>query len=422
MKATVRLDHELLAIEGEHTVHAMLELVAPAPEKGKERAPLHLALVIDRSGSMAGPNLEHTKAAAEYLVRRLGPEDELALVTYDDRVEVRASLGTADRDDLMASIASIWPGGTTNLSGGWLKGAEEVGRATGDGVRKVLLLTDGLANVGITDTPTLTNMAKNLRDRGVGTTTIGYGGGFNEELLTAMADAAGGNAYFAASPEDAPGIFAQEFSDLASLVAQNLSVEIRPTEDVKLLGVLNEYPVNPVTGGLQVALGDVYSEENRRVVFELHVPEMAKLGVITVAEVVVRYVSVGDTVATHELKLPMVINMVSADEASKVSPDQEVVEEVVILKAAQAQKEARKRADSGDFDGAQNLLRNSAKELRDLAPNSSRAVELLGEAETLDDHVAFAAPGAWDATSSKEWHYNAHRMNQSRRRKPPEQE
>jgi Ca-activated chloride channel family protein len=325
-------------------------------------------------------------------------------------------MGAVDVSGLLAEIAAISPGGMTNLSGGWLKGAEEAAREPGDATRKVLLLTDGLANHGVVDPPTLVGMTAKLGTTGVGTTTIGYGDGFNEELLSAMADAGGGNAYYVESPEDAPGIFAQEFTDLAALVAQNLSVEIRPTDDVKLLGVLNEYPATAVAGGLQLALGDVYAEENRRIVFELHIPELAKLGVCQVAEVVIRYVAVGETVAAHELKLPLVVNMVSADEASAAMPDQAIVEEVLILKAAQAQKEARTRADMGDFSAAQILLERSATELRSFAPRSARAAELLSEANFMEDHAARASAATWDSTHSKRVHYNARRVNRSRRR------
>jgi Ca-activated chloride channel family protein len=416
MKASVRFDHELLAVEGEHTVHAMLEVVAPAAEVKGNRPPLSLALVIDRSGSMSGAKLEHTKDAAAFLVRRLAKDDKLALVTYDDQVDLLASLGTKDQSELLTLISQIFPGGTTNLSGGWLKGAEELKRASGEGPRKVLLLTDGQANQGITDDATLVGVATNLQGAGIGTTTIGYGAGFNEELLTAIADSAGGKSYFAASPEDAPGIFAQEFEDLASMVAQNLSVEIRPSDEVKVVGVLNEYPATSVEGGIQIGLGDVYSEENRRVVFELHIPEMARLGVCKVAELILRYVTVGDEVATHETVIPLVINMVSAEEAQGTEPDATVTEEVVILKAAQAQKEARRRADSGDFDAARKLLLDSADELGQFSLGSARADELREEASILTEQAGMLDSTVYSAEASKAMHYDSRRKHQARRR------
>jgi len=323
----------------------MLELLAPAAPAGRPRPPLHLALVIDRSGSMAGPKLETTKECAAFLVRRLAPTDELALVTYDDSFQLVAPAApVADAGQALGAIASIHPGGQTNLSGGWLKGVESLQGEQGDGPRKVLLLTDGLANVGITDQPALVEMATKAAaaDNGVGTTTIGFGADFAEELLTAMADAGRGNAHFAETPDEAPGIFAQEFDGLLSLVAQNVSFKIRPSPEVEMVGILNEYPAVAVAGGVQVQLGDAYGDERRRVLFELDIPEMAKLGVAKVADVVVRYVAVGEEIAAHELTLPTTVNMVSADEAAAGKADMEVLEEVLVLKAARAQEEARK--------------------------------------------------------------------------------
>lgn len=162
-----------------------------------------------------------------------------------------------------------------------------------------------------------------LEQRGVGTTTIGFGEGFDEDLLTAMADAGRGNVHYAPTPDAAPGIFAQEFEDLVSLVAQNVSVEIRPTTDVRLLGVLNAFPVVPVPRGLQLELSDAYAEETRRVAFELHVPSLAALGVRTVADVVLRYTSIGEQIAQHEVTMPLVVNLVSADEAAAAAADTE---------------------------------------------------------------------------------------------------
>jgi Ca-activated chloride channel family protein len=420
MQPTIRLNHNLLAVESEHTVHAMVELTAPEAPAHDQRTALKLALVIDRSGSMAGDKLAATKACAAYLVRRLVPTDELAIVAYDDAVHLVAPLAPVHTEDLLSAITAIGPGGSTNLSGGWLKGLEVLkvsGDASADdATRRVLLLTDGQANAGITEPAALVSMAASARGASVGTTTIGFGDDFAEELLTAMGDAGGGNAHFAPTPDAAPAIFAGEFEGLASVVAQNVSIEIRPGDDVALVEVLNHYPAISVAGGVQLALGDAYGGERRSVVFALHVPALAELGMGKVADVVLRYVGVGDQIATHELTLPLMVNVVSEAEAASAQADHAVVEEVVVLEAAKARDEARRLADEGDFEAGQALLRASAHQLRLNAPGSAKADELLAEADMLDGTGALLASASYDATTRKRLHYDAYR---ARRRREP---
>jgi len=424
MNANVRLEHQLLAVESEQSVHAMLELVAPPAPAGRERAPLDLVLVIDRSGSMSGPKLETAKRCAAFLAERLGPKDRLGVVTYDDTVRVMAPLAPVHRQAMVAAIAGIYAGGSTNLSGGWLKGMELLQSAPavaganegapGARPKKVLLLSDGLANVGVTDRGTLVGMSERARGEGIGTTTIGFGEGFDEDLMSGMADAGGGRAYFAAVAEDAPGIIAEEFEGLTSLIAQNLSVEIRPSEKVAVVGVLNEYPANAVAEGIQVQMGDVFAEDRRRLVLELHVPALATLGAFKVADLVVRYVSVGEQVEMHELKVPVMANLVSADEAAAQSADAEVVEGVVILKAAKARDEATKRADEGDFEAAKAVLASAADDLRRRAPGSKRAKELLAEADRLTETTGTMAPAAYDAMARKANVYGSRNLKRRR--------
>jgi Ca-activated chloride channel family protein len=280
-----------------------------------------------------------------------------------------------------------------------------------------VLLSDGHANVGVDDAGELAKLARGAADEGVSTTTIGFGHGFDEDLMTAMANEGGGNAFFAPGVDDVPGIFAQEFDDLVALVAQNLSVEIRPDGDaVSVVSVLNEYPTIGVPGGVQVQIGDAYGEERRRIVFALDVPSLATLGPATVAEVVVRYVSIGDEVAAHELRVPVTVNLVAADDPAAAELDTEVTEEVVILASARAQDEARERAQHGDFDGARDILKHAADDLRAIAPHSARAAELFEQAEQAEEHGRIIEGGMFDAMSAKQMRYQSNLKRRERRK------
>ena len=183
-----------------------------------------------------------------------------------------------------------------------------------------------------------------------------------------------------------------------------------------MLGVLNDHPTQTVPGGVQVQLGDAYGEDRRRLVFELFVPRLAELGVATVAQVVVRYVSVGAQVAAHEVTIPLTVNLVSADEAASATPDNEVVEEVVILKSAQVQEEARTRARTGDLEGAQRLLRETAKDLRKVTPGSPRGEELEQQAAEMEEHATrFATEGEMTSLHAKRMRYESWERRRKRR-------
>ena len=407
MQASVRLDHTVLAVEREHDVHAMLEISVPAGPDEEKRPPLKLALVVDRSGSMAGAKLAVAKRCARWLVERLRPQDELALVAYDDRVRLLSPLEPVQPGRLQAAIASLGPGGQTNLSGGWLRGLEQLRAAPADGTRAVLLLTDGLANEGVTDAGSLVEMMRKARAEGVATSTIGFGADFDEDLLTAMADAGGGNAHYAETPDAAPAIFAAELEGLSSVVAQNVSVEIRPAAQVEVLGVLNEYPALEVPGGIQVELGDAYGGERRRIVLALQIPYVAALGPVQVAELVLRYTTVGAEIAQHALSIPVVANCVSAEEAEAVAPDPEVREETLVLRAARARDEAVTLADSGRHSDAQMHVLGLVDELRESG--------LDEEADLLADAAPNLAPDAYDPTVRKHLNYDSWQTRRNRR-------
>jgi len=244
----------------------------------------------------------------------------------------------------------------------------------------------------------------------VATTTIGFGEGFDEDLLQAIADASAGSSYYCAGADDAPGVFAQEFDDLATIVGQNLSVEIVVTDDVKFVAVLNDYPMVEVPGGVQVQVGDIYGGERRLIVFQLLTPGVAELGVKRIAELVVRYVETGEKIAQHQISVPVTVNLVSADEAAASEADHEVVEQVVILEAARARKEARDLADQGDYGTASAMLAQHHARLLDIGSPSA-----LIEAAELGLHVENMSPDAYSPAVRKRMTSETYRTMRSRR-------
>ncbi|HUP71840.1 MAG TPA: VWA domain-containing protein [Acidimicrobiales bacterium] len=412
MHTDLHLERNLIAVELDETVHAMLDLSAPVAPATSARRPLDLVAVIDRSGSMAGAPLAAVLAAVDRLIRLLGEDDRLAVVAFDNQVDLVLPLMRHDPRVARRAVARITEGGSTNLSGGWLKGVEILQGGRAEAVRRVLLLTDGRANVGIVDSGQLSTLAAQSAGQGVTTTTIGFGNHFDEDLLRAMADAGHGNARWAEGPDEAAGVFLDEFDGLATIVAQNISVEIRPADAVEVVAVLNDFPSTLVEGGVQVNLGDAYAGESRRLVFAMRIPGLSTMGPATIGELVLRYVEVGSSVALHTVTTPIVVNIVDPDAVD--NPDPRVVEEVLVLKAANARRDARAEADRGDHDGAARRLKGTASELRMAAAASPAPARLLEQADALEVAADALDEGVYAAVTSKQLLYDARAVSQSR--------
>ena len=412
MHTELHLERHLIAVEFDDTVHAMLDLSAPPTSSTAARRPLDLVAVIDRSGSMAGEPLAAVLAAVDRLIRLLGDDDRLAVVAFDDHVDLVLPLTRHDARVARSAVAGIGVGGSTNLSGGWLKGVEILRGGRAEAVRRVLLLTDGQANVGIVDAAQLAALAGQTAGQGVTTTTIGFGDHFDEDLLRAMADAGRGNARWAQGADEAAGVFLDEFDGLATIVAQNISVEIRPAAAVEVVAVLNDFPATVVEDGVQISLGDAYAGELRRLVFALRIPGLATMGPATIGELVLRYVTVGDSVELHTVTTPIVVNIVDPDAVD--NPDPGVIEEVLVLEAAKARRDARDEADRGDHDAAAMRLKGTATELRAAAACAPAPDRLLEQAAALEAVADTLDDGYYAAATSKQLLYDVRAMSQRR--------
>ncbi|MBI5959145.1 MAG: VWA domain-containing protein, partial [Chloroflexi bacterium] len=234
MKADFALDYTVIAVERAQHVYLLARILAEAAPQSAARRPLNLSVVLDRSGSMQGNKLSYIKQAAQYLVQRLAAQDRFSLVSYNQSVTVDVPpISALEKDRINHAIKKLESSGTTNLSGGWLQGCQLVAGGIAEGqVNRVLLLTDGLANEGVTDTARLEALARQKRSEGITTTTMGVGMDFNEDLLMRMAKEAGGAFYFIDNPDQAPNIFNEELNLMMSVVGQNLMITLILTPEV----------------------------------------------------------------------------------------------------------------------------------------------------------------------------------------------
>ncbi len=362
MRADFSLDYDVLTVERPQKLYLMARLISgPAPGDAKRR-PINLGLVIDRSGSMAGDKIDYTRQAAQFLVQNLGSRDLLSIVLYNDKVETLLTPEPVDNKDAINQlIEQIKVRGTTNLSGGWLEGCKHVADYRSDDMlNRVILMTDGLANRGVTEPSKLISLARQKREEGIYTTTMGLGNDFNEDLLIAMADAGGGAFYFIESPEAAPAIFEEELQGLLNLIGQNLTISIETTNHVTLVNQLNAYPMHSDGRRITYQLGDVFGEEIKTLLLELSIPSLKEMGTVRIASLRFEYDELREDGTSHQVwELPVMVNV--DKEAPKQLPDASVTQAVYLLKAAQARQQAVQTADKGEYEHAADILSEAAK-------------------------------------------------------------
>jgi Ca-activated chloride channel family protein len=191
---------------------------------------VNVALVLDRSGSMSGRPLELAVRGASLAVGALRPDDRMALVAYDARVDVllRSTRATPEAKRRAGGLlAAVRSGGSTDLHGGWLQGCEEIAAALDpEAESRCLLLTDGHANQGVKDASEIARHADGMRTRGIVTSTFGLGDDFDEVLLKRMSEAGGGNAYWVREPEQVGPAMEAELGDSLEVVARGVELVV----------------------------------------------------------------------------------------------------------------------------------------------------------------------------------------------------
>lgn len=387
MHITSHLDVEMIAIETDDQVSVMIELNAPpAPEHGSERVPSTLEVVLDRSGSMEGGRLAGAKTALISLVDRLNPRDHFGLAVFDDKVDVAVPAGQlTDKAAVKRAIAGVQTRGSTDLSGGYLRGLQEARRVAGPAGATVLIISDGHANAGVTEPDALARVAAEAYTHRVTTSTLGFGLGYDERIMSAIARGGSGNEHFAEEPDTAVALIAGEVEGLLAQTAQAASLHVRLTPVVRNVLVVNDLPATKVDDGLLIELGSFYSDETRKLVLTFDIPAVAALGLTEVAMLTFTYVEL-PALIQHTVTMPVHVNVVPGDQASSRVHDPVVRTELIYLRAQQAKRRASNLLSSGNSKAALNEIQQAQREIAQAQADApeSLAADLAEEAATLN--------------------------------------
>ncbi len=240
-----------------------------------KRAPLNISIVIDRSGSMQGIKMGFAKRAAKNIIDQLKSEDVVSIVVYDTGVDtIQPPVRVLEKDKIKSKIDGIVSQGGTNLWGGTEQGYGFVQRNYKPGfINRVLLISDGLANAGLTDTTLIRIKVQKYKDEeGVSISTFGVGLDYNETLMTDMAETGAGNYYFIDAPDKMTEIFNNELNGLMNVAAQNAELKIKIPKGVT---VLKSYPLKyqHVGDEITVKLRDLSSEEIKASLFTFKIAD-----------------------------------------------------------------------------------------------------------------------------------------------------
>jgi len=390
-----------------------IDLQAIADRQKHRRTPLNLAVVLDKSGSMSGAKLEKTKQAALQLVDRLAPDDVFSLVIFSDEARVLVPAQKVDdKEALREKIESIEAGGSTALYAGVKAGARQIEEYFSDKrINRVILLSDGLANVGPSSPRELRQLGRDLAGQGIAVTTIGVGDDYNEDLMAGLAEASDANYYYVQDTEKLPEIFAKELGDLLAVAAREIRIEITCPDGVKPLGFIGR-PETFADQRASVNLNQFTLGQGRYLFLRCLVTRTEP----EVACVNVRYLDELDNGSEQSTTGVVKVRYTDDEAAADKSVNAAVTAEKTLVLTAVAKEEAIAQADAGNYRQAAQILVKQREMLAGAAAAAPASVQVQIRAETnnLDDFSDRLENGNFDSPSRKALQSQSFQMRNSK--------
>jgi len=361
-------DRRLVPLGKDQEVVVKIDLESETGRR-PNRLPLNLAVVIDHSGSMAGAKIEKTKQAAMQLIDQLLPQDNLALVEFDDRVDVLfPSQHVLDREALKAQVQRIEPGGSTALYAGVETGGKELLKIESrtDRINRVILLSDGLANVGPSSTSDLKALGRSLSRQGISVSTIGVGDDYNEDLMAGLAEASDANYYYVKDAEKLPEIFAKELGGLQTVTARHVQVVITCADGIEPLDLIGR-PEKFVDRKAAVEFNSFASGQNRYLFLRCRVKANGVDTQMDLASVKVTYRDEINGSQEASAEQTVRIGVTASDKEAANAINQTVAAERELQLNALAKDQALSDADAGNYRNAAESLRANAQKLEAVA-------------------------------------------------------
>jgi Ca-activated chloride channel family protein len=358
--------HEAVRLDAPTTLDLLLRITPPQHTQKLDRPALNLGLVIDRSGSMSGQNkMGFARDAAIFAVQQLLATDQISVTIFDDAIDVLVPNTTGEeRDRIIGLLKGIEPRGSTALHGGWLQGAELVRqRLFEKGLNRVLLISDGQANVGETNPDMIATDVNRFKAKGVSTSTMGVGDDYNEDLMEAMANSGDGNYYYIESPQQLADVFQTELQGLVATFGHTVSFDIEPGEGVAVADTLNDFERLP---NGRMKLPNLLHATPTTILFRLNVPPMAQERVLCHLRIAWTSPRSGER---QRIRIPFSLPPVDAATWEGLQPAAEVQEQASLLSLARMKKQASSLLQEGDRQSTIKVMLEM-EELLDAMPES----------------------------------------------------